>query len=154
MKMKLAELISVATRRLGSLWVVDFGEPGVFIPVFILEDVASDKRLDVTSVISLWMLFKIVLQKAWLLILKSLRSWKRLVSQEQENNNASCFSWLNSWQVAPRFTLVDSRTSFRLFPNVWRASGSRRRSMLGYVVAQMEQREDFLGDKEKEHVRV
>ncbi len=38
---KLAELISVATRRLGSLWW--WTEPGGVYSVFILEDVASDK---------------------------------------------------------------------------------------------------------------
>ncbi len=49
-------------KRLGSLWDWwTFGEPGGVYSVFILEDVASDKRLDVTSVISSAVPFKIVL---------------------------------------------------------------------------------------------
>ena len=51
---KLAELISVATRKDWEAFeVVDFWrEPGGVYSVFLLEDVGSDKRLDVVSVIS------------------------------------------------------------------------------------------------------
>ncbi len=55
---------------------MDFGEPGGVYSVFI-EDVA-DKRLDVISVISSAVPFKIVLQKkkkSLTVDLKSLRSW-------------------------------------------------------------------------------
>ncbi len=48
-------------------------EPGGVYSVFILEDVASDKRLDVT--ISSAEPFKIVLQKGLTVDCKSLKSW-------------------------------------------------------------------------------
>ncbi len=43
--------------------------------VFILEDVASDKRWAVTSVISSAVPFKIILQKGLTVDFESLRSW-------------------------------------------------------------------------------
>ena len=62
---KLAEIISVATRNeWEGFEVVDFWrEPGGVYSIFVLEDVASDKRLDVGSVVSSAVPFQIVLQK-------------------------------------------------------------------------------------------
>ena len=95
---KLAELISVATRKDWEAFeVVDFWrEPGGVYSVFMLEDVASDKRLDVGSVISSTVPFKIVCKRGLLSILKSLQVLACLVSQEQGRQQHFLLSWLNS----------------------------------------------------------
>ncbi len=51
-----------------------FGEPEASIPSFVLEDVASDKRLERRVCYLFTVPFKIVLQRDLLSILKSLRS--------------------------------------------------------------------------------
>ena len=85
---KLAELISVATRKDWEAFeVVDFWrEPGGVYSVFMLEDVGSDKRLDVGSVISSTVPFKIVLQKGLAVDFES---------QEQGRQQRFFLSWLN-----------------------------------------------------------
>ncbi len=94
--------------------------------------------------------FKIVLQKGLTVDFEKI-SGLGLFGKSGAGKTTTLLSWLNSWQVAPRFTWWTVEQA-GLFPNVLqRASGvSDVHFMLGYVVAQMEQREDFLG---KEHVR-
>lgn len=62
---KLAELISVATRKdFEALEVVDFWrEPGATYSVFLFEDVASDKKLDLEKVVKNPSQFSLKLQK-------------------------------------------------------------------------------------------
>ncbi len=68
---KLAELISVATRKDREAFeVVDFGEPGALILSFCSKT-WFDKRLDVGSVISSTVPFKIVLQRPLSILEKS-----------------------------------------------------------------------------------
>ncbi len=94
------------------------------------------KRLDVTSVISS-AVPKIVLQKvAWLLILKSSRSWLVCKSGAGKQQRFLAF-WLNSGRL-PRFTWWTVRTNFRLFQRPTTLPGvSDVLSSAGYVVAQM-----------------
>ncbi len=73
--------------------------------VFILGDVASDKRLDVTSVISSTCAFKVVLQKGLTVDLKS-QVLACLVSQGRKKQQR--FAFLAQFlAVKPQVYLVD-----------------------------------------------
>lgn len=151
---KLAELISVATRKDWEAFeVVDFWrEPGGVYSVFILENVASDKRLDVTSVISSAVPFKIVLQKGLIVDFEK-SPGLGLFGKSGAGKTTTLLSFLAQFLAGgSQVYLVDGKNELQALSNVLqRASGvSDVLSMLGYVVAQMEQREDFLG---KEGVR-
>lgn len=146
---KLAELISVATRKDWEAFeVVDFWrEPGGVYSVFILEDVASDKRLDVTSVISSAVPFKIVLQKGLIVDFEK-SPGLGLFGKSGAGKTTTLLSLLAQFLAGgSQVYLVDGKNELQALSNVLqRASGvSDVLSMLGYVVAQMEQREDFLG---------
>lgn len=146
---KLAELISVATRKDWEAFeVVDFWrEPGGVYSVFILEDVASDKRLDVTSVISSTVPFKIVLQKGLIVDFEK-SPGLGLFGKSGAGKTTTLLSFLAQFLAGgSQVYLVDGKNELQALSNVLqRASGvSDVLSMLGYVVAQMEQREDFLG---------
>lgn len=146
---KLAELISVATRKDWEAFeVVDFWrEPGGVYSVFILEDVASDKRLDVTSVISSAVPFKIVLQKGLVVDFEK-SPGLGLFGKSGSGKTTTLLSFLAQFLAGgSQVYLVDGKNELQALSNVLqRASGvSDVLSMLGYVVAQMEQREDFLG---------
>ena len=146
---KLAELISVATRKDWEAFeVVDFWrEPGGVYSVFILENVASDKRLDVTSVISSAVPFKIVLQKGLIVDFEK-SPGLGLFGKSGAGKTTTLLSCLAQFLAGgSQVYLVDGKNELQALSNVLqRASGvSDVLSMLGYVVAQMEQREDFLG---------
>ena len=146
---KLAELISVATRKDWEAFeVVDFWrEPGGVYSVFILEDIASDKRLDVTSVISSAVPFKIVLQKGLIVDFEK-SPGLGLFGKSGAGKTTTLLSFLAQFLAGgSQVYLVDGKNELQALSNVLqRASGvSDVLSMLGYVVAQMEQREDFLG---------
>lgn len=146
---KLAELISVATRKDWEAFeVVDFWrEPGGVYSVFILEDVGSDKRLDVTSVISSAEPFKIVLQKGLIVDFEK-SPGLGLFGKSGAGKTTTLLSFLAQFLAGgSQVYLVDGKNELQALSNVLqRASGvSDVLSMLGYVVAQMEQREDFLG---------
>lgn len=146
---KLAELISVATRKDWEAFeVVDFWrEPGGVYSVFILENVASDKRLDVTSVISSAVPFKIVLQKGLIVDFEK-SPGLGLFGKSGAGKTTTLLSFLAQFLAGgSQVYLVDGKNELQALSNVLqRASGvSDVLSMLGYVVAQMEQREDFLG---------
>ena len=146
---KLAELISVATRKDWEAFeVVDFWrEPGGVYSVFILEDVGSDKRLDVTSVISSAVPFKIVLQKGLAVDFEK-SPGLGLFGKSGAGKTTTLLSFLAQFLAGgSQVYLVDGKNELQALSNVLqRASGvSDVLSMLGYVVAQMEQREDFLG---------
>lgn len=146
---KLAELISVATRKDWEAFeVVDFWrEPGGVYSVFILEDVASDKRLDVTSVISSAVPFKIVLQKGLVVDFEK-SPGLGLFGKSGAGKTTTLLSFLAQFLAGgSQVYLVDGKNELQALSNVLqRASGvSDVLSMLGYVVAQMEQREAFLG---------
>lgn len=146
---KLAELISVATRKDWEAFeVVDFWrEPGGVYSVFILEDVASDKRLDVGSVISSTVPFKIVLQKGLTVDFEK-SPGLGLFGKSGAGKTTTLLSFLAQFLAGgSQVYLVDGKNELQALSNVLqRASGvSDVLSMLGYVVAQMEQREDFLG---------
>jgi hypothetical protein len=146
---RLAELISVATRKDWEAFeVVDFWrEPGGVYSVFILEDVASDKRLDVTSVISSTVPFKIVLQKGLTVDFEK-SPGLGLFGKSGAGKTTTLLSFLAQFLAGgSQVYLVDGKNELQALSNVLqRASGvSDVLSMLGYVVAQMEQREDFLG---------
>ena len=146
---KLAELISVATRKDWEAFeVVDFWrEPGGVYSVFILEDVASDKCLDVTSVISSTVPFKIVLQKGLTVDFEK-SPGLGLFGKSGSGKTTSLLAFLAQFLAGgSQVYLVDGKNELQALSNVLqRASGvSDVLSMLGYVVAQMEQREDFLG---------
>lgn len=146
---KLAELISVATRKDWEAFeVVDFWrEPGGVYSVFILENVASDKRLDVTSVISSAVPFKIVLQKGLIVDFEK-SPGLGLFGKSGAGKTTTLLSFLAEFLAGgSQVYLVDGKNELQALSNVLqRASGvSDVLSMLGYVVAQMEQREDFLG---------
>lgn len=146
---KLAELISVATRKDWEAFeVVDFWrEPGGVYSVFILEDVGSDKRLDVTSVISSTVPFKIVLQKGLIVDFEK-SPGLGLFGKSGAGKTTTLLSFLAQFLAGgSQVYLVDGKNELQALSNVLqRASGvSDVLSMLGYVVAQMEQREDFLG---------
>lgn len=146
---KLAELISVATRKDWEAFeVVDFWrEPGGVYSVFVLEDVASDKRLDVTSVISSAVPFKIVLQKGLIVDFEK-SPGLGLFGKSGAGKTTTLLSFLAQFLAGgSQVYLVDGKNELQALSNVLqRASGvSDVLSMLGYVVAQMEQREDFLG---------
>ena len=146
---KLAELISVATRKDWEAFeVVDFWrEPGGVYSVFILENVASDKRLDVTSVISSAVPFKIVLQKGLIVDFEK-SPGLGLFGKSGAGKTTTLLSLLAQFLAGgSQVYLVDGKNELQALSNVLqRASGvSDVLSMLGYVVAQMEQREDFLG---------
>ena len=146
---KLAELISVATRKDWEAFeVVDFWrEPGGVYSVFILENVASDKRLDVTSVISSAVPFKIVLQKGLIVDFEK-SPGLGLFGKSGAGKTTTLLSFLSQFLAGgSQVYLVDGKNELQALSNVLqRASGvSDVLSMLGYVVAQMEQREDFLG---------
>lgn len=146
---KLAELISVATRKDWEAFeVVDFWrEPGGVYSVFILEDVASDKRLDVTSVISSAVPFKIVLQKGLTVDFEK-SPGLGLFGKSGAGKTTTLLAFLAQFLAGgSQVYLVDGKNELQALSNVLqRASGvSDVLSMLGYVVAQMEQREDFLG---------
>ncbi len=81
---KLAELISVALEGAGKplRWWTFGRKPGASHSVFMLEDVASDKRLDVGSVISSTVPFKIV-HKGLTVDFEKSRNAGLLVSREQ-----------------------------------------------------------------------
>ena len=142
---KLAELISVATRKDWEAFeVVDYWrEPGGVYSIFVLEDVASDKRLDVTSVISSAVPFKIVLQKGLVVDFEK-SPGLGLFGKSGAGKTTTLISFLAG---GSQVYLVDGKNELQALSNVLqRASGvSDVLSMLGYVVAQMEQREDFLG---------
>lgn len=146
---KLAELISVATRKDWEAFeVVDFWrEPGGVYSVFILEDVASDKCLDVTSVISSAVPFKIVLQKGLIVDFEK-SPGLGLFGKSGSGKTTTLLSFLAQFLAGgSQVYLVDGKNELQALSNVLqRASGvSDVLSMLGYVVAQMEQREAFLG---------
>ena len=146
---KLAELISVATRKDWEAFeVVDFWrEPGGVYSVFILEDVASDKRLDVTSVISSAVPFKIVLQKGLIVDFEK-SPGLGLFGKSGAGKTTTLLAFLAQFLAGgSQVYLVDGKNELQALSNVLqRASGvSDVLSMLGYVVAQMEQREAFLG---------
>ena len=146
---KLAELISVATRKDWEAFeVVDFWrEPGGVYSVFVLEDVASDKRLDVGSVISSTVPFKIVLQKGLVVDFEK-SPGLGLFGKSGAGKTTTLLSILAQFLAGgSQVYLVDGKNELQALSNVLqRASGvSDVLSMLGYVVAQMEQREDFLG---------
>lgn len=146
---KLAELISVATRKDWEAFeVVDYWrEPGGVYSVFILDDVASDKRLDVTSVISSTVPFKIVLQKGLIVDFEK-SPGLGLFGKSGAGKTTTLLSFLAQFLAGgSQVYLVDGKNELQALSNVLqRASGvSDVLSMLGYVVAQMEQREDFLG---------
>lgn len=146
---KLAELISVATRKDWEAFeVVDFWrEPGGVYSVFVLEDVASDKRLDVTSVISSAVPFKIVLQKGLVVDFEK-SPGLGLFGKSGAGKTTTLLSFLAQFLAGgSQVYLVDGKNELQALSNVLqRASGvSDVLSMLGYVVAQMEQREAFLG---------
>ena len=146
---KLAELISVATRKDWEAFeVVDFWrEPGGVYSVFMLEDVASDKRLDVTSVISSTVPFKIVLQKGLIVDFEK-SPGLGLFGKSGAGKTTTLLAFLAQFLAGgSQVYLVDGKNELQALSNVLqRASGvSDVLSMLGYVVAQMEQREDFLG---------
>lgn len=148
---KLAELISVATRKDWEAFeVVDFWrEPGGVYSVFILENVASDKRLDVTSVISSAVPFKIVLQKGLIVDFEK-SPGLGLFGKSGAGKTTTLLSFLSQFLAGgSQVYLVDGKNELQALSNVLqRASGvSDVLSMLGYVVAQMEQREDFLGEE-------
>lgn len=146
---KLAELISVATRKDWEAFeVVDFWrEPGGVYSVFMLEDVASDKRLDVTSVISSAVPFKIVLQKDLTVDFEK-SPGLGLFGKSGAGKTTTLLAFLAQFLAGgSQVYLVDGKNELQALSNVLqRASGvSDVLSMLGYVVAQMEQREAFLG---------
>ena len=146
---KLAELISVATRKDWEAFeVVDFWrEPGGVYSVFILENVASDKRLDVTSVISSAVPFKIVLQKGLIVDFEK-SPGLGLFGKSGAGKTTTLLSFLAQFLAGgSQVYLVDGKNELQALSNVLqRASGvSDVLSMLGYVVAQMEQREELLG---------
>ena len=146
---KLAELISVATRKDWEAFeVVDFWrEPGGVYSVFILEDVGSDKRLDVGSVISSAVPFKIVLQKGLAVDFEK-SPGLGLFGKSGAGKTTTLLAFLAQFLAGgSQVYLVDGKNELQALSNVLqRASGvSDVLSMLGYVVAQMEQREDFLG---------
>lgn len=146
---KLAELISVATRKDWEAFeVVDFWrEPGGVYSVFILEDVGSDKRLDVGSVISSTVPFKIVLQKGLIVDFEK-SPGLGLFGKSGAGKTTTLLAVLAQFLAGgSQVYLVDGKNELQALSNVLqRASGvSDVLSMLGYVVAQMEQREAFLG---------
>ena len=146
---KLSELISVATRKDWEAFeVVDFWrEPGGVYSVFILEDVASDKCLDVTSVISSAVPFKIVLQKGLIVDFEK-SPGLGLFGKSGSGKTTTLLAFLAQFLAGgSQVYLVDGKNELQALSNVLqRASGvSDVLSMLGYVVAQMEQREAFLG---------
>lgn len=146
---KLAELISVATRKDWEAFeVVDYWrEPGGVYSVFILEDVASDKCLDVTSVISSAVPFKIVLQKGLIVDFEK-SPGLGLFGKSGSGKTTTLLAFLAQFLAGgSQVYLVDGKNELQALSNVLqRASGvSDILSMLGYVVAQMEQREAFLG---------
>lgn len=146
---KLAELISVATRKDWEAFeVVDFWrEPGGVYSVFILEDVASDKRLDVGSVISSTVPFKIVLQKGLVVDFEK-SPGLGLFGKSGAGKTTTLLAFLAQFLAGgSQVYLVDGKNELQALSNVLqRASGvSDVLSMLGYVVAQMEEREAFLG---------
>lgn len=146
---KLAELISVATRKDWEAFeVVDFWrEPGGVYSVFVLEDVGSDKRLDVGSVISSAVPFKIVLQKGLTVDFEK-SPGLGLFGKSGAGKTTTLLAFLAQFLAGgSQVYLVDGKNELQALSNVLqRASGvSDVLSMLGYVVAQMEQREAFLG---------
>lgn len=146
---KLAELISVATRKDWEAFeVVDFWrEPGGVYSVFMLEDVGSDKRLDVGSVISSTVPFKIVLQKGLIVDFEK-SPGLGLFGKSGAGKTTTLLAFLAQFLAGgSQVYLVDGKNELQALSNVLqRASGvSDVLSMLGYVVAQMEQREAFLG---------
>ena len=128
--------------------MVDFWrEPGGVYSVFMLEDVASDKRLDVGSVISSTVPFKIVLQKGLTVDFEK-SPGLGLFGKSGAGKTTTLLSFLAQFLAGgSQVYLVDGKNELQALSNVLqRASGvSDVLSMLGYVVAQMEQREDFLG---------
>ena len=146
---KLAELISVATRKDWEAFeVMDFWrEPGGVYSVFMLEDVASDKRLDVGSVISSTVPFKIVLQKGLIVDFEKSPGLGLFGKSGAGKTTTLLFFLAQFLAGGSQVYLVDGKNELQALSNVLqRASGvSDVLSMLGYVVAQMEQREDFLG---------
>ena len=146
---KLAELISVATRKDWEAFeVVDFWrEPGGVYSVFMLEDVGSDKRLDVGSVISSTVPFKIVLQKGLIVDFEK-SPGLGLFGKSGAGKTTTLIAFLAQFLAGgSQVYLVDGKNELQALSNVLqRASGvSDVLSMLGYVVAQMEQREELLG---------
>lgn len=146
---KLAELISVATRKDWEAFeVVDFWrEPGGVYSVFMLEDVGSDKRLDVGSVISSTVPFKIVLQKGLVVDFEKSPGLGLFGKSGAGKTTTLLVSLAQFLAGGSQVYLVDGKNELQALSNVLqRASGvSDVLSMLGYVVAQMEQREAFLG---------
>ena len=148
---KLAELISVATRKDWEAFeVVDYWrEPGSVYSVFVLEDVASDKRLDVGSVVSSAVPFQIVLQKGLTVDFEK-SPGLGLFGRSGSGKTTALLSFLAQFLAGgSQVYLVDGKNELQALSNVLqRASGvSDVLSMLGYVVAQLEQREDFLGQE-------
>lgn len=146
---KLAELISVATRKDWEAFeVVDFWrEPGGVYSVFMLEDVGSDKRLDVGSVISSTVPFKIVLQEGLIVDFEK-SPGLGLFGKSGAGKTTTLLAFLAQFLAGgSQVYLVDGKNELQALSNVLqRASGvSDVLSMLGYVVAQMEQREELLG---------
>lgn len=148
---KLAEIISVATRKDWEAFeVVDYWrEPGGVYSVFVLEDVASDKRLDVASVISSTVPFKIVLQKGLTVDFEK-SPGLGLFGKSGSGKTTTLLAFLAQFLAGgSQVYLVDGKSELEVLSNVLqRATGvSDVISMLSYVVAQMEQRENFLGQE-------
>lgn len=146
---KLAEIISVATRKDWEAFeVVDYWrEPGGVYSIFVLEDVASDKRLDVGSVVSSAVPFQIVLQKGLAVDFEK-SPGLGLFGRSGSGKTTTLLSFLAQFLAGgSQVYLVDGKNELQVLSNVLqRASGvSDVLSMLGYVVAQMEQREELLG---------
>ncbi len=149
---KLAELISVATRKTGPFEVVDFLARawGVYARSLSWRmSLLISARRDFCYF--LWCLLRLFCRKAWLLILK-VPGLGLLCKSEQETTTLAFLAQF--WQVAPRFAWWAVRTSFRLFLtlsynvpfwSLWRPS------MLGYVV-QLKWSNEKTWQKE-EHVR-
>lgn len=148
---KLAELISVATRKDWEAFeVVDFWrEPGGVYSVFMLENVGSDKRLDVGSVISSTVPFKIVLQKGLVVDFEKSPGLGLFGKSGAGKTTTLLFFLAQFLAGGSQVYLVDGKNELQALSNVLqRVSGvSDVLSMLGYVVAQMEQREAFLGEE-------
>lgn len=148
---KLAEILSVATRKEWEAFeVVDFWrEPGGVYSIFVLEDVASDKRLDLEKMHKNSFSFCLKLQKG--LEVDFERSpGLGLFGRSGSGKTTTLLFFLAQFLAGgSQVYLVDGKNELQVLSNVLqRASGvSDVISMLGYVVAQMEQREDFLGQE-------
>ncbi len=121
--------------------MVDFARAWGCLSGLYPEDVASGYARRRDFCYFLCGALRLFLQKGWLLIWKSPGSGL-FGKSEQENNNASA-SWLNSWQwscVLPGGLVRTSFSSSNVLQRLWSPDVLSCSAM----VAQMEQREDFL----------